>query len=105
VYSLLQPFPARLLAVAWVASGSGRQKTQLLRYQTEWRAVETQITGEDLKEMGLEPGPLFGRLLDGLRDARLDGKVSTRQDEETLLERLLEAERKQRSQENDDQDD
>jgi tRNA nucleotidyltransferase (CCA-adding enzyme) len=105
VCGMLRPFPARVLAVAWVASGSGRQKAQLLRYQTEWRMVETETTGEDLKEMGLKPGPLFGRLLDALRDARLDGKVSTRQDEEALLQRLLEAERKQRSKENDgDQD-
>jgi tRNA nucleotidyltransferase (CCA-adding enzyme) len=105
VYGLLEPFPARLLAVAWIASGSGRQKAQLLRYQTEWCAVETEITGDDLKEMGLKPGPLFGRLLDTLRDARLDGKVSTRQDEEALLERLLEAERKRGGGENDDQND
>ena len=105
VYGLLQPFPARLLAVAWVASGSGRQKAQLLRYQTEWRTVETEISGGDLKEMGLRPSPLFGQLLDALRDARLDGKVSTRQDEDALLKRLLEVDRKQRSKEDDDKDD
>jgi tRNA nucleotidyltransferase (CCA-adding enzyme) len=97
VCDMLRPFPARVLAVAWVASGSGRQKAQLLRYQTEWRAVETEISGGDLKEMGLKPGPLFGRLLDALRDARLDGRVSTRQEEEALLQRLLEVERKQGS--------
>jgi tRNA nucleotidyltransferase (CCA-adding enzyme) len=98
----LRPFPARVLAAAWVASGSGRQQTQLLRYQTEWRLVEPEISGDDLKGMGLKPGPLFGQLLDALRDARLDGKVSTRHDEEALLERLLEAGRKQRSKEDND---
>jgi tRNA nucleotidyltransferase (CCA-adding enzyme) len=65
-----------------------------LRYQTEWRSVETDITGDDLKTMGLKPGPLFGQLLDALRSARLDGKVSTRQDEEAMLQKLLEIERK-----------
>jgi tRNA nucleotidyltransferase (CCA-adding enzyme) len=104
VCDMLRPFPARVLAVAWVASGSGRQKAQLLRYQTEWRMVEAEITGGDLKEMGLRPGPLFGRLLDALRDARLDGKVSTRQDEEALLEKLLETERKQKGKKDDDGD-
>ncbi|MBN1814124.1 MAG: CBS domain-containing protein [Anaerolineae bacterium] len=105
VRDMLRPFPARVLAVAWVASGSGRQKAQLLRYQTEWRTVEAEISGADLKEMGLKPSPLFGRLLDALRDARLDGKVSTRRDEEAFLERLLETEREQRSKEDDDKDD
>jgi hypothetical protein len=43
--------------------------------------------------MGLRPGPIYGRLLGALRDARLDGKVSTREEEEALLEKLLVDER------------
>ncbi len=93
IYHLLEPFPARVLAVAWVATDRKRLRERLLRYQTEYRLVETEFTGGDLKEMGLKPGPLFGRLLSSLRDARLDGKVSTREEEETLLEKLLAAER------------
>jgi tRNA nucleotidyltransferase (CCA-adding enzyme) len=89
VYRLLQPYPARVLAVAWVSTDHEPLRERLLRYQTEWRLVEAEITGDDLKAMGLKPGPLFGRLLEALRDARLDGKVSTRAEEEALLEGLL----------------
>ena len=39
--------------------------------------------------MGLKPGPLFRQLLGALRDARLNGKVGTREEEEALLEKLL----------------
>ena len=91
-YRLLELYPARVLAVAWVAADRKRLRDQLLRYQTEWRLVETEITGAVLKAMGLRPGPLFGRLLGTLRDARLDGRVSTREEEEALLEKLLEEE-------------
>jgi tRNA nucleotidyltransferase (CCA-adding enzyme) len=91
-YRLLEPYPARVLAVAWVAADHKRLRDQLLRYQTEWRLVETEITGAVLKSMGLRPGPLFGRLLSALRDARLDGRVSTQEEEEALLEKLLEEE-------------
>ena len=94
VYRLLQPFPPRVLAAAWVAAGSGRQQGQLLRYQTEWRLVEPEITGDDLKAMGLRPSPLFGQLLGALREARLDGNVSTREEEEAMLQKLLADERK-----------
>jgi tRNA nucleotidyltransferase (CCA-adding enzyme) len=90
--SLLQPYPARVLAVAWTATSRKRLRERLLRYHTEWRLVETEITGDDLKGMGLRPSPLFGRVLAALRDARLDGKVSTREEEERLLEKLLAAE-------------
>ena len=89
VYRLLQPYPARVLAVAWIATDRRRLQERLLRYQTEWRPVETELTGDDLKAMGLKPGPLFGRLLGALRDARLDGKVRTREGEEALLKKLL----------------
>lgn len=86
---LLQPYPARVLAVAWIASDGEQVKERLLRYQTEWRLVEPEITGDDLKTMGLAPGPLFGRLLRSLRDARLDGEVSTREEEQVLVRELL----------------
>jgi tRNA nucleotidyltransferase (CCA-adding enzyme) len=91
-YRLLEPYPARVLAVAWVATDRKRLQERLLRYQTEWRLVDTEISGDDLKTMGLKPSPLFGRLLGALRDARLDGKVSKREEEEALLEKLLAAE-------------
>ena len=89
VYRSLQPYPSRVLAVAWLATDRKRIQRRLLRYQTEWRWVETEITGNDLKAMGLRPGPVYGRILGALRDARLDGKVSTREEEDALLERLL----------------
>ncbi len=90
-YHLLQPYPSRVLAAAWIAVERRRLRSRLLQYQTEWRRVETALTGEDLKARGLKPGPIFGRLLRDLLDARLDGRVSTREEEEALLEKLLDA--------------
>ena len=94
IYRLLEPYPARVLAAAWLATNSRRLRERLLRYQTEWRLVTLEMAGDDLKAMGLKPSPLFGQLLGALRDARLDGKVSTRKEEEALLQKLLAAERK-----------
>jgi tRNA nucleotidyltransferase (CCA-adding enzyme) len=92
IYDILQPYPSRALAVAWVASERAGLRTKLLRYQTEFRHIEPALTGDDLKGLGLEPGPLFGRLLDELRDARLDGQTSTREEELVLLMRILDRE-------------
>jgi tRNA nucleotidyltransferase (CCA-adding enzyme) len=88
-YHLLQPYPPRVLAVNWIASERGAIQHRLFSYQVEWRLVEPEITGDDLKAAGLEPGPLFGHLLSTLRDARLDGEVSTRREEMALVEALL----------------
>jgi tRNA nucleotidyltransferase (CCA-adding enzyme) len=92
VYRILQPYPSRVIAAVWVAAERDELRERMLRYQTEWRLVEPEISGDHLKAMGLKPGPLFGRLLAALRAERLDGRVSSWQDEADLLERLLERE-------------
>jgi tRNA nucleotidyltransferase (CCA-adding enzyme) len=89
IHHLLKPYPARVLAVVRVASESSLIRERLLHYQTEWGLVEPEITGDDLKAMGLKPGPLFGDLLTTLRDARLNGAVSTRDEEIALVKQLL----------------
>ncbi|MGD9028223.1 MAG: CBS domain-containing protein [Anaerolineae bacterium] len=89
VYRLLRPYPARVLAVNWVAREQEAVRQRLFSYQVKGRFVEPELTGDDLKAVGLEPGPLFGELLNALRDARLNGEVATRQDEMLLVETIL----------------
>jgi poly(A) polymerase len=50
------------------------------------------LTGHDLTRHGLEPGPLFKRLLDAVREAQLDGTVTTPKQALELVERLLKPE-------------
>ena len=45
------------------------------RYMAEWRHVRPTLTGDDLRALGLPPGPVYTRILDTLLSARLDGKV------------------------------
>jgi len=49
------------------------------------------VTGDDLIEMGYRPGPLFAKVLDRVRDAQLDGAVSTRQEALALARREADA--------------
>jgi tRNA nucleotidyltransferase (CCA-adding enzyme) len=73
----LRPYashPRILLATR--AAVAGTPHAELLdRYQREWRHVETALDGNDLRALGLRPGPLYAVLLDQLLSARLDGKV------------------------------
>jgi poly(A) polymerase len=47
------------------------------------------LTGHDLTRHGLEPGPLFKRLLDAVRDAQLEGTIQTTRQALDLVDRLL----------------
>lgn len=47
------------------------------------------VTGEDLKQRGLTPGPVFGRILRAVEEAQLEGTVKTREEANRLIEELL----------------
>jgi len=50
------------------------------------------VTGDDLKALGLRPGPLFRRLLGAVEDAQLDGEIHTREAALSYIQRLLQIE-------------
>jgi poly(A) polymerase len=47
------------------------------------------ITGDDLRDLGIPPGPLYKRLLDAVREAQLEGAVRTKEEAIALVRRLL----------------
>ncbi|MGD9819428.1 MAG: hypothetical protein AB7V04_12115, partial [Desulfomonilaceae bacterium] len=50
-----------------------------------YRNVRPHMNGSHLKAMGLKPGPIFGEILNYLRDARLDGFTNNIEDEKKLI--------------------
>ena len=48
------------------------------QYRREIRPVRPLLNGDDLKALGIPPGPRYRALLDGLRAAQLDGDIRTR---------------------------
>ena len=47
------------------------------------------LTGDDLVQLGLSPGPQFKRLLEAVREAQLDGTIKTQEQAIELVKRLL----------------
>lgn len=91
IAATLRPFSPRTMLTARILETDSHIATWLDRYVSEWRHVRTAVTGDDLRRMGLPPGPTYGRLLDRLLSARLDGEVKTEADERELLRALIEA--------------
>jgi len=65
------------------------RENSLLSYISIWRHVKPQTNGDDLKKLGLQPGPRFGEILTELRSAWLDGVLSNKTEEEELLRSLI----------------
>lgn len=87
---LLEPFPtAALWAFALV--GDELARGTVLRYLREWRQVRPALGGRDLLRLGVPRGPRMGQLLAALRDARLEGRVRSREEEMEMVRALLAA--------------
>jgi tRNA nucleotidyltransferase (CCA-adding enzyme) len=89
VYDLLNGMaPAAIEGVALVCDRP-RAVQRLRLYLDELLHVSPLLDGTDLLALGVPQGPRVGELLHALLEARLEGLVSTRDDEEAYVKRSL----------------
>jgi poly(A) polymerase len=72
-----------LLAVARADAEAGSGVTSHLDYILEKRAElgalpPPLLTGDDLRALGIPPGPVYGRILATIRDEQLEGRITTK---------------------------
>jgi tRNA nucleotidyltransferase (CCA-adding enzyme) len=77
------------LLTVWIVHENLFVRNAIQQYATDWRHVRPATDGHTLQALGLPPGPCYGRLLNRLRTARLDGEVFDDKAEAALLNRLL----------------
>ncbi|MBI4267011.1 MAG: CCA tRNA nucleotidyltransferase [Chloroflexi bacterium] len=88
IYARLHGYSVTAIAANWLAADSLTARERLQLYLDKLRNVKPALTGNDLQEMGVKAGPRIKEILDLLREARLDGKVSNKQEEVAFLEGL-----------------
>jgi tRNA nucleotidyltransferase (CCA-adding enzyme) len=89
IYSLFHGLPLEILL--YLASGARQEvvKRYVSLYLTRLRLVRCSLDGALLKALGVMPGPDFGRIMDCLLVARLDGEVSSDDEERALVSKLI----------------
>jgi poly(A) polymerase len=98
---LAQPGIRELLALHRADAMAWGRSTEHVKYcekmLKEWPEAELNpppiLTGHDLTRLGLEPGPVFKRLLDAVREAQLEGTVTSAKDALDLVQQLLREEK------------
>lgn len=58
-------------------------------YLNRMNTILPTINGDDLKERGIPPGPIYKRILGAIRDGWLDGKIENVDQENTYLDELI----------------
>ncbi len=86
--ALLREFSGLALFLAWLMESHPHKREAFWREWHVWRKTHPFTNGRDLQARGLPPGPQYGRILQRLRDAWLDGTVRSADEERALLDRL-----------------
>ncbi len=89
VVSVLGEFPLPLLEAQRALTGSRYQKARLDQYLKTLRHIRPEVTGDDLLAAGVPEGPEIGFMLSEVLRARMDGLVTTKEEELELVGRRM----------------
>ncbi len=89
LYHLLEGYSPEVIRGTAVASDSSIMQQRTDHYLNELRYIAPQISGNDLQKIGVPPGREMGRILRSLKDARIDGTITSRKQEESFVNALL----------------
>lgn len=81
IYRWLHPLSLESLLFLLALSSKEEVRRLISNYMTRLRHQKTILNGHTLTRMGLTPGAEYKEILAALLDARLDGKLRTREDE------------------------
>ncbi|MBU1180661.1 MAG: CBS domain-containing protein [Proteobacteria bacterium] len=81
LYKELSAFRIELILYMMAVTKHERAKKAISFFITQLRQIKISISGKDLKEMRLEPGPIYRTILQAVLDAKLNGQLKTKTDE------------------------
>lgn len=89
VVSGLEGAPLISLYALYLLNPTGEIRRLLEEYTLHWKNIQPETNGDELRALGVAPGPAYHHILKTLRGAWLDGKISTTQEEKALLHNLM----------------
>jgi len=81
LYKQLSSLNTELILYMMAATKHDGVKRSISQYFTRLRHAKIMVRGKDLIKMGLEPGPIYKEILQAVLDAKLNGRVKSRNDE------------------------
>lgn len=88
IYKFLEPLSYETLIFLMAKCGKRLAKERVTDFLSKYNGMRLRISGEDLKNLGMEPGPDFTRILKKTLYAKIDGKLKTKKEELLFAERL-----------------
>ena len=88
LHRILGRAPLETLLYLLAQEDNPEQHEKLTRYIYMGRQMRPDINGEDLKNLGVQPGPMIGRILNDVLAAKMDDESMPRDEQLALAARL-----------------
>ncbi len=89
LYFILSPLPIEETLFLMASCKLEKVKRYISIYLSKLKDIKIDITGHDLEDMGLCPGPEFGHILKEVLKAKIDGYAPSREEQIVFVKRLL----------------
>ncbi|MFQ5585723.1 MAG: CCA tRNA nucleotidyltransferase, partial [Thermodesulfobacteriota bacterium] len=89
IYHLLKSIPLEVQLYLMARTGREETRRSISHFISRLSVEKCILTGNDLREMGVPETPLCGDILRRLLDKRLDGEITTREEEAAFVKGLL----------------
>lgn len=89
IYRLLHGYSQLAVMANSLTTDSAIARQHMEVFLHKLRYVKPALTGNDLIQVGIPPGPQIKEILQRLHEARLDGNATTKEDEEELVKGWL----------------
>jgi tRNA nucleotidyltransferase (CCA-adding enzyme) len=89
IASRLEDVPPLAIYANFLAARDSKLCNNFQAYLNRRNTITPRITGDNLRERGLPPGPIYKRILGAIRDGWLDGKIENVEQEKAYLNELI----------------
>ena len=89
IYIKLKGLSNEMLFLAMMESSNNIAKERIVNYFEKYKKESVYISGEELKKLQIEPGPIYSQILNRLLYARLDGEVKNKENEIKFVQNIL----------------
>jgi len=89
IFKLLKPLNYEIIILLKAKYKNRNLQKNIKVFLESYDGIRASISGDDLKKLGLAPGPRYREILSRILEAKLDGRIKTKREELALVKRLI----------------
>jgi tRNA nucleotidyltransferase (CCA-adding enzyme) len=89
IFDLLEPLSYEVILLAKAKSKNRNIQRHIENFLKIYNGTHIYISGDDLRKLGIAPGPDYQKIFKKVLHAKLNGKIKARQEEVVLIKKLV----------------